>query len=55
MRSYHPHVLVMTLKSATGINLNGKSLPNPYAIVGAFNDASKVKSSPCPLSLSPLP
>lgn len=45
MRSYHPHTLVLTLRCATGINMAGRSSPNPYAIVGAFNDASKMKTS----------
>ncbi len=44
MRSYHPHILVLTVRSASGINMNGRSAPNPYMIVGAFNDSSKIKS-----------
>jgi hypothetical protein len=57
MRSYHPHVIELTLRSAKGINMSGRSSPNPYAIVGAFTDASKMKSSmlPLPALLTTLP
>jgi hypothetical protein len=46
MRFYHPHCLELTLREAKGLNTgSGNGKPNAYAIVGAFSDASKMKSS----------
>ena len=45
MRSYHPHVVVLTLRSASGVNAPGSKTSSPYAIVGAYDDLSKMKSS----------
>lgn len=45
MRSYHPHIFVLTLRSASGVNVSGSKTSSPYAIVGAYDDLSKMKSS----------
>lgn len=44
MRSYHPHIFVLTLRNASGVTVNGKA-PSTYAIVGAYDDLSRMKSS----------